>query len=309
MTEIGLLRPDVPDTVSVNGHTYTREDSLGAGSTGDVFLARDSEGNSVVIKFYGPGELSAQRHEINILMRLRDLCDLVACSIVAGIENDIPFLVIELVENAMSLEALSAWTAPRMGEPRVQRLAGRIMLAIVHGVAQLHANGVAHLDLHAGNVLLVANGLAAFMEGEGEMGDLHVRIIDFDRSVVIGPTTSFDSSGLEDPVDVVGPTDPAAVRTDVWQLGALAAWLTTGTRLMLADPPLLGDLEGLIFSPVALRSIARGDYLSALKALGNSRGRIAIPAPFANLRGAMEIQPEERMSVGDMLESLVAQWS
>lgn len=301
---VGVLRPDVPSTVRVDGEIYTRQDSLGGGSTGDVFLAEDSRGRKVVIKFYAPGDIASQQRELEILMTLTGLCDVVACSIIGGVENDVPFLVIELVDNAMSVNALSAWTAPRIAEPGVQSVVRRVMAEIVDGVAQMHEAGVAHLDLHPGNILVVSDGLADFMDGGGEPEDIRIRIIDFDRAVVISSSRPFDSSELEDPVDRQGFSDPEAVRTDVWQLGALAVWLTTGSRLMLADPSLFADLEGLVFNIQALRNIARGDYFTALKALGNSRGAIDVPAPLQDLSPATEIQPAQRMTVSEMQQAL-----
>ena len=128
---------------------------LGSGGSGTVFEARDgSIGRHVALKVLHPreGAANARRAEARFLREGRIAAQIRHPHVVdvfdVGIDDGVPFLVMELVEGETLADLIA----------RERRLtvaqAVEIVLPIVSATAELHASGVIHRDIKPANVLL-----------------------------------------------------------------------------------------------------------------------------------------------------------
>lgn len=150
---------------------YRLTKMLGGGITGNVwygYLVEEfgdyNPPPSVAVKVYKGVDPEGDRDkEVSILNRLEGLCDVVACVVdqgVAGSESA-PCMMMSLVDEAIPLVSLTGWTSrlPQGDEdsPKntdIERIMTGVMRQLTEGVNSMHEQGVAHLDLHAGNILL-----------------------------------------------------------------------------------------------------------------------------------------------------------
>jgi len=363
MTSIGV---EIREQARGAKGRYRLTKMLGGGITGNVwygFLVEEFEDYnpppSVAVKVYKGVDPEGDRDkEVSILNRLEGLCDVVACVVdqgVAGSEGA-PCMMMSLVDGAIPLVSLTGWTSriPQGDEdsPKntdIERIMTGVMRQLTEGINSMHEQGVAHLDLHAGNILLTNRGMvtedewfdafpglcvdsedidvltylktrAKFMSAKtsrlrrlkaglsvleddlADVGpradveeqiarlkdeiqeeealldmdklvarlttwvednlDFEIRVIDFDRAVVLSPlkvlTTPYDDPSYQPPEEVesesddieivfdsdeeevfrtslfeeVKTADPYAHLADVWQVGQIALWLVNGRRLL-----------------------------------------------------------------------------
>jgi serine/threonine protein kinase len=158
------------------GGRYEVEEELGRGRFGAVYAARDPGGQRVALKLLSAFDGASRfRREAEILKRIPPHRNVVALLDAGSHGGGLPFLVLELVTGP-PLRALlaSEW-------PSVERSVA-IAEGVLRGLAHLHAAGVLHRDLSAGNVLLD--------ERTGE-----ARIADFGLALDLERTTRLTKSG------------------------------------------------------------------------------------------------------------------
>ncbi|MET9616491.1 serine/threonine-protein kinase [Kitasatospora indigofera] len=197
---------------------------LGAGGMGRVYLSYTRGGRPVAIKVVRP-ELAEDpefRHRFaREVASARRIHGLYTAQVVdSGVDAAQPWLATAYVAGPSLHQVVDRFGA----------LPERTVLLIVAGIAEalqaIHATGVVHRDLKPANVLIAADG---------------PRVIDFgiaraaDSSVLTSTGLRIGSPGFMAPEQVLG--EAAGPATDVFALGALAVYVSTGT------PPFGGGPE------------------------------------------------------------------
>jgi outer membrane protein assembly factor BamB len=190
---------------------------LGAGGMGRVYLAHSSAGRRVAVKVVharfaaDPGFRARFRREV---AAARAVGGVFTASIVdADPEATSPWLATEYVAGP-SLHAAVAEHGP-FAVPEAERLGAALADALV----AIHRSGVVHRDLKPANVLLGADG---------------PRVIDFgiahpaDGTRITAAGGMIGSPGYMAPEQLMGPDGPTGPATDVFALGAVLVYATTG---------------------------------------------------------------------------------
>ncbi|MGV9270164.1 serine/threonine-protein kinase [Kitasatospora sp. NPDC003701] len=211
-TAFQALSPDDPR--EVGGYRLCAR--LGAGGMGRVYLAYTPGGRPVALKVVRP-ELAEDpefRHRFaQEVASARRIHGLYTAQVVdAGTDAAAPWLATTFVPGP-SLQQVVHQHGP---------LPERTVLLLLAGIAEalqvIHAAGVVHRDLKPGNVLIAADG---------------PRVIDFgiaraaDASPLTGTGLRIGSPGFMAPEQILGL--PATPATDVFALGALIAYVGSGT--------------------------------------------------------------------------------
>ncbi|MFG2825080.1 serine/threonine-protein kinase [Kitasatospora sp. NPDC048365] len=209
------FRPlEADDPVEVGGYRLVAR--LGAGGMGRVYLAHTPGGRPVALKVVRP-ELAEDpefrlrfAHEVASARLIHGLYT--AQVVDAGPEDPTPWLATAYVPGP-SLHQVVHDNGP---------LPEQTVLLLTAGIAEalqaIHAVGVVHRDLKPANVLLAADG---------------PRVIDFgiaraaDAVALTGAGLRIGSPGYMAPEQALGRT--ATPATDVFALGALAAYVAGGT--------------------------------------------------------------------------------
>ena len=221
------------------GH-YRLIEEIGSGGMGVVHLAHDQVlDRDVAIKVLPPGTLTSETARIRFRKEALALARLnhpnIATIHELGSQGNTDFLVTEFIrginlDTKLILGALS--------EPEVIVLG----LALAHGLAAAHEQGVIHRDLKPGNLRLTTDG--------------RLKILDFGIAQVIEPgsglarTATFLTQSQETPgtLPYMAPEQlrggPADARTDIWAAGAVLYEMATGHRPFEEAVPtaLAGDI-------------------------------------------------------------------
>ncbi|MCX5215135.1 serine/threonine protein kinase [Kitasatospora sp. NBC_00240] len=197
---------------------------LGAGGMGRVYLSYTRGGRPVAIKVVRPelAEDTEFRHRFaREVASARRIHGLYTAQVVdSGVDAAQPWLATAYVAGPSLQQVVDRFGA----------LPERTVLLIIAGIAEalqaIHATDVVHRDLKPANVLIAADG---------------PRVIDFgiaraaDTSALTSTGLRIGSPGFMAPEQVLG--QPAGPATDVFALGALAFYVSTGT------PPFGGGPE------------------------------------------------------------------
>lgn len=277
-----------PDHV---GGRYEVQRLLGRGGMADVYAARDSVlGRAVAIKV-----LRDTAHRDRFESEAQTLAGLAHPGLVtvldAGVTDDQPWLVMELVDGATLADCCSGVALdPR----RVAALGAQLADALSY----VHASGVIHRDVKPGNVLLTG-------EGRVLLADFGIaRLVEGAPGVTDTGFTVGTAAYLA-PEQVSGePVTPAA---DVYSLGLVLLEALTGERaypgttveaavMRLTRPPTIPetlprDWRNLLAAMTEVDSASRPSSAQLAKALrGIARGMDATTATIA-LRS---VQPSTR---------------
>jgi eukaryotic-like serine/threonine-protein kinase len=258
---------------------------IGQGASGTVFEAvHRSLGRRVAVKiwhapppntadaekatrrFFREGRAAARVHHPHVV----DVYDV-------GVEDGVPFLVMELVEG----ESL----AQRLRRETKMSLEGaiEILLPVLSAVAELHAAGIVHRDIKPANILLVR-------------GELFAKLADFGVSRFDDGSPSITRSGavIGTPAymapELLQGRAPASDRSDVYALGATLYECVTG------ETPFQGATEYALMHAV----------VSAAVTPPSARDRSLPEALDAVVLRAMQRDPEARYgSVDELAEALL----
>jgi serine/threonine protein kinase len=203
---------------------YRTEAALGEGGVGHVYRARHiALGRAVALKVlrkqHNERWVSRKRFE----REAHALGQLVHPNIVAvtdsGMENDAPFIVMELLNGTDLARRLRSGALP-------VELACRYALEALEGLAFVHEQGLVHRDIKPGNIFLEATAV-------GE----RVKLLDFGLARLVTPNndaavTSFGEM-LGTPIYMAPEQvsgDAADARTDVYAMGLVLYEMLSGRR-------------------------------------------------------------------------------
>jgi len=226
--------------------------ALGSGGMGVVYEARHRAlGRRVAIKvlhasdpglpgaavasarFLREGRVAAQVRHPHVV----DVFDI-------GVEDGVPYLVMELVQGETLAEKIA-----REGALSLATTA-ELLLPVVSAVAELHAAGIVHRDLKPANILLA----------RGRAGEIHPKVADFgvswlddgspaitERNAIIG---TYAYMAPEQACSPKGATD----RSDLYSLGVIAYECATGRKPFDA-PSQLRIVEAILNAPLVAPSM------------------------------------------------------
>ena len=253
---------------------YEIVERLGAGGVGFVYRAKHAKlGRLVAIKVLQQFAAADPQWRRRFAREAKALSALAHPNIVtvtdSGIDNDVPYLVMELLEGKTLSELIGEGPMP---PPRALDIARQVL----RGLAFAHGKGIVHRDLKPANV---------FLQALPDQAD-HVRLLDF------GMAKFLEGSGSRSLVDNLtqvgmicgtpaymspeqGRAERVDARTDVYSAGVLLFELLTGRqpfrggsmpetiRSHLLDPiPSLADARpnlsiAAVLQPVIDRSLAK----------------------------------------------------
>lgn len=201
------------DPTSLGG--YTLLGRLGAGSMGVVYLGQDERGHPVAVKAVATtitaDETYRARFRREVELALRVSSPYTARVLAADTQASRPYMVTEYVAGETLRDRISR--AGAIADDQVLAIAA----GLAAGMAAIHAAGVTHRDLSAGNVILATDG---------------PRIVDLGVGHFEGATqltqagTSWGTPAFMSPEHATGQRVGAA--SDVFSWGSLIVFAATG---------------------------------------------------------------------------------
>jgi len=229
MTIVAVVLAHKPGSVVASRYRLVRE--LGRGAMGVVWEAEHLTLHApVAVKFIEPELLepdAEDREEVlTRFVREAQAAALIRSAHVVqvldhGVEQDIPFMVMELLDGETLEERLETQHSLSA------EVTSKIITHIARAAGKAHEAGIVHRDLKPGNVFLVKNdedevgkvldfGIAKFTKSQGQGGVLSTK-----AGLLIG-TPAYMSPEQASGVDVVD------YRTDLWAIGVIAFQCLTG---------------------------------------------------------------------------------
>jgi len=217
---------------------YILDSCIAATRMSEVYRAwRAADGQQAAVKCL-PRRLASEAakreltQETELLLHLRH--PYIVPVLDRGLAADMPYFVMEYVAGGSLRDHVGR---RKMGVDRVLRIGMQVCEALAHA----HANGVVHLDVKPGNILLddldsprLSDFGIARLAGEGQHG------------IVMAGTRSYAAP------EQLSPGYQPDVRSDIYSLGVVLYRLLTG-RLPAAEPAPVADLvRGL---PPALSAV------------------------------------------------------
>jgi serine/threonine protein kinase len=197
---------------------------IGSGGNGAVYEAFDTAlGRRVALKARPmPGGAAAAREKARFLREARAAAHVRHPNVVnvfdLGIEGDVAFLVMELVEGETLAELLK-----RGGALEVSR-ALEILLPILSATAELHAAGVVHRDIKPANILLAREA-----GGPPKLGDFGLSRFVEEASTLTESGVTIGTPEYMAP-EVTRGSHEASEYSDQYALGIVLYECTTGAK-------------------------------------------------------------------------------
>ncbi|MCK2215170.1 protein kinase [Actinomadura sp. ATCC 31491] len=222
---------------------------LGEGGQGVVYLAEDSSGTRVAVKWLRPDlsgdAVSVERflREVQVAQQVAPFCT--AAVLGTGVEQDRPYIVSEYIEGP-SLHRVVQEEGPRTGS-----VLHRLAIGTATALAAIHQAGIVHRDFKPANVIIGADG---------------ARVIDFGIARALNATSTISSMvvgtpSYMPPEQIMGhAVGPAA---DMFAWGSTMVFAASGRapfgsdtmpaviNRVLNQQPDLGVLEGQLLDVVA----------------------------------------------------------
>jgi serine/threonine protein kinase len=187
---------------------------LGEGGQGVVYLAKDSSGGQVAVKWLRPDlsgdQVSVERflREVQVAQQVATFCT--AAVLGTGVEQDRPYIVSEFIEGP-SLQRVVQEEGPRKGS-----VLHRLAIGTATALAAIHQAGIVHRDFKPANVIIGADG---------------PRVIDFGIARALNATSTISSMvvgtpSYMPPEQIMGHTaGPAA---DMFAWGSAMVFAASG---------------------------------------------------------------------------------
>ncbi|MFD7004345.1 protein kinase [Streptomyces mirabilis] len=267
--DVGRARPTKDaDGPSVFG-TYEVLERVGQGGFGDVYLCQDPDGLMVAVKTlhaqyaHVPSIKQGFAHEVQAAQRVSGRFTVPVIAADPG--SDTPWMAVPYVA-APSLQELLEHCG-KLDEPTVRGLGAGIAVALT----AIHAQGIVHLDLKPGNVLLTADG---------------PRVIDFGIAQIerlTEPRRGFAGTYAYASPEQLREQPVFTTASDVFSLGTVVA------RLALGHSPWGEGTATVVANIRAGRPELRG-----------------LPAGLQGVvRSCLHLDPARRPTPGEVAEALV----
>ncbi|MEO3876414.1 protein kinase [Nonomuraea sp. B12E4] len=268
---------------------------LGAGGQGVVYLATDSAGTRVAVKWLRQDQANDAVNvgrflrEAEVARSVAPFCT--AAVLGTGVEQDRPYIVSEFVEG------LSLQQTVRRDGPRAGAALDRLAIGTATALAAIHQAEIVHRDFKPANVILGADG---------------PRVIDFGIARALSATSTFSNTPVGTPAYMspeqingaaVGPA------SDMFSWAGTMVFASCGqapfgdgplqpliNRVFTAEPD-LGRLDGPL-RDVVRRCLAK-DPAERPTAEQAIRMLLGFPVPDSNLlvRGAEQATPSGRQTL------------
>ncbi|MFG2548675.1 PQQ-binding-like beta-propeller repeat protein [Streptomyces sp. NPDC048581] len=229
------LRKDDPK--SVGG--YKLLDRLGAGGMGAVYRGRSRSGREVAVKVVhaqyaeDPVFRARFRQEIEAVRKVSGV--FTAPVVDADPEAERPWMATQYVAGRSLADRIRDRGALRDGELR------QLALGLVEALRDIHRAGVVHRDLKPANVLMAEDGPRVIDFGISRAAANHNTLTETGQ--MIGTPPFMSPEQLTD-ARTVGPA------SDIFSLGALLVYATTGRGPFDTDSPYLTAYRVVHYEPV-----------------------------------------------------------
>jgi serine/threonine-protein kinase len=210
------------------GGKYRIEKLLAEGGMGTVWLARHADINrAVAIKVMDPGLAASPKGRARFLQEARAVARVRSPHIVDiwdyGVDGDLPYIVMELLEGEDLSERLSR---QRRIPPAA---AAKILVEVARALDLAHRSGLIHRDLKPENIFLAQSD-----DGRGEIA----KILDFGIAKDVGPGAEYEPTSTGVVIGTPHYMSPEQVRgdkcvdhrSDLWSLGVVLFQAITGHK-------------------------------------------------------------------------------
>ncbi len=208
---------------------------LGAGGMGEVYRARDTRlGRDVAVKVLPAAFATDPERRARFETEARTVAGLSHPNVLAlhdiGIEGDIAYVVMELIEGETLRERLVAGAMPASR-------AVPIAVQVARGLSAAHDKGVVHRDLKPENIMITADGFAKVLDFGLARRALALEASSQSLAPTVAastePGTVLGTTGYMAPEQVRGLV--ADARSDLFAFGAVLFEMLAGRRAFAGD--------------------------------------------------------------------------
>ena len=216
---------------------YEIVSALGAGGMGEVYRARDTRlGRDVAVKVLPAAFATDPERRARFETEARTVAGLSHPNILAlhdiGIEGDVAYVVMELIEGETLRERLGGGALPASR-------AIPIAVQVARGLGAAHDKGVVHRDLKPENIMITADGFAKILDFGLARRTLPLEASSQSLAPTVAastePGTVLGTTGYMAPEQVRGLV--ADARSDLFAFGAVLHEVLSGRRAFAGDSP------------------------------------------------------------------------
>ena len=209
---------------------YEIVSALGAGGMGEVYRARDTRlGRDVAVKVLPAAFATDPERRARFETEARTVAGLSHPNILAlhdiGIEGDVAYVVMELIEGETLRERLGGGALPASR-------AIPIAVQVARGLGAAHDKGVVHRDLKPENIMITADGFAKILDFGLARRTLPLEASSQSLAPTVAastePGTVLGTTGYMAPEQVRGLV--ADARSDLFAFGAVLHEVLSGRR-------------------------------------------------------------------------------
>lgn len=185
---------------------------------------------------------------------------------------------------------------PKIGELDIKEILD-VFFQVVTAISDAHATGVIHRDLKPNNVVMADTGLHAYVIDFGicQYSDRQLRSLTTDEPL--------GNPSFAAPECFLGSEDDPTAASDVYSLGKVLYWLTSGGRFLLRERVTDDVLSRIVTSSSVERECTARLIRHCVRE--DPEQRLSIVALLNEIRGAQEIISRTRLATSQGLLTLV----